>query len=224
MENNRIQLHAWGQYALFTRPELKVERLSYDVMTPSAARGILEAIHWKPAIEWIIERIRVLNPIRFEAVQRNEVSRLIPIQTSRAAMRSGNSDDLGIVAEEVRQQRSSVILRDVGYVITARIELTGKTPGDHIKKHHEMFTKRARLGQCFHRPYLGTREFAADFELVENAEPASRLPAGASDRELGLMFYDFNYKSDRRIPRFFRARMENGVINVPDPTSPAVKS
>ena len=219
MDSSQVRLHAWGDYGLFTRPELKTERMSYDVMTPSAARGVLDAIHWKPAFRWIIERIHVLRPIRFENLKRNEVGKVIPARTARAAMRKDDTSAFRLVVDDERHQRASALLRDVGYVIDARIELTGRTPGDTVDKHHRMFTRRARLGQCFHRPYLGTRECVCHFELVENSLPASTLPTSARNQDLGLMFHDFDYADERRTPRFFKARMQNGVIEIPHPDS-----
>ena len=143
---------------------MKVERVSYDAMTPSAARGVLEAIHWKPAIQWVIDRIHVLKPIRFETLRRNELGRKIPIRTVRTAMNRGTTEGLHTSIEHDRQQRAPTLLRDVVYVIEARFVLTGAAePDDTEAKHLAMFNRRAAKGQCFHRPYLGTREFAADF-------------------------------------------------------------
>jgi CRISPR-associated protein Cas5d len=206
-----LKLHVWGERACFTRPEMKVERVSYDVMTPSAARGILEAIHWKPAIRWIIDRIHVLKPIRFESIRRNEVGSKIPESSVRSAMRSGHLGDLAIVVDEDRQQRAATVLRDVAYVIEAHFERTGKWgPEDTDAKHIDMARRRARSGQCFQRPCLGTREFSADFALVEGDPPAAIPESG----DLGYMLLDIDFAAGNR-PIFFRAEMVDGVISPP---------
>ena len=172
-----VRLHVWGEYACFTRPEMKVERVSYDVMTPSAARGILEAVHWKPAIRWVIDRIHVLKPIRFENLRRNELGGKIPANV-RKAMRAGSTVGLHTLIEDDRQQRAATVLRDVGYIIDAHFVLTDAARVDDTEaKHLAMFNRRAARGQCFHRPCLGTREFAADFELVEDTMPSAYLPS-----------------------------------------------
>ena len=210
-----IKLHVWGGYACFTRPEMKVERVSYDVMTPSAARGIVEAIHWKPAIQWVIDRIHVLKPIRFDTLRRNELGHKIPPARIRAAMKKGSTEQLHTNIEDDRQQRATILLRDVAYLIEAHFVLTDTAqPGDTEAKHHAMFTRRAARGQCFHRPYLGTREFAADFALVTDSIPESTLPDDQQNRELGWMLHDIDFDEDRT-PHFFRAVLNNGVIHVP---------
>src|SRR5271163_2923100 len=169
-----VRLHVSGERACFTRPEMKVERVSYDVMTPSAARGVLEAIHWKPAIRWVIDRIHVLKPVRFESIRRNEVGSKIPESNVRSSMRAGSIEGLALVVDEDRQQRAATILRDVAYVIEAHFERTEKWgEDDSDAKHIDMARRRARSGRCFHRPCLGTREFAADFALIEDEMPQS---------------------------------------------------
>ena len=219
-----IQLHVWGDYACFTRPEMKAERVSYDVITPSAARGILEAVHWRPAIRWVIDRIHVLKPIRFDTLRRNELGSKLAVANVRMAVRSGNLDDLPTYVESDRQQRATTLLRDVAYVIDAHFELTHAAgPDDSEAKHLSMFNRRAAKGQCFSRPYLGTREFAADFALVTDEIPRSSLPDGQRDRDLGWMLHDIDYGDDRA-PRFFRARLRDGVIEVPTLHSGAVKA
>ena len=218
-----VKLHVWGEYACFTRPEMKVERVSYDVMTPSAARGVLEAIHWKPAIRWVIDRIHVLKPIRFENLRRNELGGKIPAGNVRKAVRSRTTDGLRTVIEGDRQQRAATLLRDVAYVIEAHFTLTAAAMADDTEaKHLAMFNRRAARGQCFHRPYLGTREFAADFELVEDAMPRSSLPSDQRDRDLGWMLHDIDY-ADEMSPRFFRAEIRDGVIDVPPLDAEEVK-
>ncbi|MCY4510252.1 MAG: type I-C CRISPR-associated protein Cas5c, partial [Acidobacteria bacterium] len=205
------------------RPEMKTERVSYDVLTPSAARGILEAIHWRPAIRWVVDRIHVLRPIRFETLLRNEVGSVLPVRSAQAAMRKNATDGLHMLVEDVRQQRSATLLRDVGYVIEAHVKLTGKVPSDTVAKHEHMFQRRAGRGQCYHHPYLGTREFAADFELLDGAAP-SELPADQRNRDLGWMLHDLDYSADPPTPRFFRAEMRGGVIEVPPLDSEEVRA
>ncbi|WP_366552759.1 type I-C CRISPR-associated protein Cas5c [Aquibaculum sediminis] len=208
-----IKLHVWGDHACFTRPEMKVERVSYDVMTPSAARGILEAVHWKPAIRWVIDRIHVLRPIRFQNIRRNEVGSKISARVAAAAMKAGTTAGLRKVVENDRQQRAMLALRDVAYCIEAHFELTPRADADDTEgKHLDMFRRRAAAGQCFHRPCLGVREFPAHFELTEEI-PESKLPAEMYDRDLGWMLYDIDYAT-RREPLFFRAQMVGGVVDV----------
>ncbi len=204
-----VKLKVWGDYACFTRPEMKVERVSYDVMTPSAARGILEAIYWKPSITWVIDRIHVLKPIRFDNVRRNELASKIPLTTIRKAMKDG-STPVGMFIEDDRQQRASMVLRDVAYVIEANFKLND--PEDNnTAKHKEMFERRASKGQCFHQPYFGCREFPVQFELVEGNIPDSTF-AGKCD--LGFMLHDIDFDNDMEA-RFFRAVMKDGIISVP---------
>lgn len=211
-----IRLHIWGERACFTRPEMKVERVSYDVITPSAARGILEAIHWKPAIRWHVDRIHVLKPIRFESIRRNEVgSKLSPASVARA-MKAGSTAGLATFVDEDRQQRAATVLRDVAYVIAAHFELADKAgPDDSVGKHLDIFNRRARKGQCFHAPCLGTREFPAHFALIEADAPLpAPHPQFEPDKDLGWMLHDIDF-ADGMTSRFFRAQMRGGVIDVP---------
>ncbi|MBI4860654.1 MAG: type I-C CRISPR-associated protein Cas5 [Candidatus Riflebacteria bacterium] len=208
-----FSLRVWGENACFTRPEMKVERVSYDVMTPSAARGVLEAILWKPALRWQVTRIDVLNPIRWTSVRRNEVG----------AVMSDRTD--GIFIEDKRQQRAGLFLRDVAYLVHAFFSLTPRAGAeDTIRKFEEMFVRRAERGQCFHRPCLGCREFAADFELW----PSDMNEPKAIDesRELGFMLYDVAHDQTRDQshvhtctegcrPAFFRASLDRGSMKVP---------
>ena len=206
-----VKLLVKGRNACFTRPEMKVERVSYDVMTPSAARGILEAIHWKPAIFWIIDRIHVLRPIRFESVRRNEIASKIPLKNVKTAMKSNDLKGLRLLVDEdrQRQQRAMLCLADVEYGIEAHFQMTEKAgPEDNPGKHVEMFRRRATKGQCYHQPCLGVREFPADFSLVDTFPPSD-----VGDRDLGWMLYDIDYANDRQ-SIFFRARMEGGVVDV----------
>ena len=216
-----IKLKTSGPYACFTRPEMKVERLSYDVMTPSAARGILEAIHWKPAIRWVIDTIHILKPIRFQSIRRNEVGSKASSHKIKTAMNTGSLEDVHILVDRDRQQRAATILIDVAYVIEAQFEMTEMAgPDDNEGKHLDVFNRRARRGQCFHQPYLGTREFDARFELIE---PDTPLPSTIDEtRELGFMLWDIDHGREDRPSMFFRAKLEGGVIRVPAPGSPDI--
>ncbi|ABC21630.1 type I-C CRISPR-associated protein Cas5c [Rhodospirillum rubrum] len=216
-----IKLLVSGDHACFTRPEMKAERVSYDVMTPSAARGILEAIHWKPAITWVIDAIHVLKPIRFQTLRRNEVGGKVPAGKVKSAMTKGTLDGLALLADEDRQQRATTLLVDVAYVIEAHFTLTDKAgPEDNPGKHLDIFTRRARKGQCFHQPCLGTREFPARFELIDGDRP---IPAAVNRSEdLGFMLWDIDHAGDRS-SMFFRARMDRGVVRVPAPSSAEIR-
>jgi CRISPR-associated protein Cas5d len=206
-----------GPLACFTRPEFKVERVSYEVMTPSAARGVLEAIHWKPAIRWVVTAIHVLAPVRFISFKRNEVANRASSQRGKRVM-SGDP----YFVEEDRQQRNTVALRDVDYVIEAHFVMTPKWgPEDAIPKHVEMVTRRLEKGQTFHQPYLGCREFAAVVEPVGEF-PDCKLPPEWRNRHLGLMLHDLEF-GPRILPRFFAAKIdEAGKIEVP-PIEEAVR-
>lgn len=207
-----VRLRCWGEWACFTRPEMKVERVSYDAMTPSAARGVLEAVYWKPEIRWTVDRITVLRPIRFSALRRNEVSERVSADTARSAMRAG-AGSLALIAPEIRQQRASLLLCDVDYVIDAHFTVVSGP--DNPAKHMDQFQRRARRGACFTRPYLGCREFAAHFCLLEPEEAAPAPdPSLEGERDLGWMLHDIDFAGGREA-RFFRARMEDGVITVP---------
>lgn len=203
-----VRLKVWGEFACFARPEMKVERLSYDVITPSAARGVLEAIYWKPEIRWVVDRIHVLKPIRFTNLRRNEVGATASAANARRIMKAGKGW-LGLCVEEERQQRAATILQDVAYVIEAHFEVLGGT--DPPEKHRQMFERRARAGQCFHRPYLGCREFPANFEWVDGDLPRSPL---VGERDLGFMLHDIDFLGGRTA-RVFQAVMRDGVIDVP---------
>jgi len=236
-----IKLHISGEFACFTRPEMKVERVSYDVITPSAARGILEAIYWKPQFRWVIDRIHVLKPIRFTNIRRNEVGSKASTPTA-AAMKGESVTAIGILIENERQQRAATLLRDVAYVIEASIEILDlrmdkggeEKPANQIAgKHLDIFHRRARTGQCFHQPCLGNREFPARFTLIEADEPIppSELPPEQLNKELGWILHDIAYipaeknakdsfltgqgKRVRTEPRFFKAKLENGIVEVP---------
>lgn len=226
-----ITLEISGDYALFSRPEMKVERVSYDVITPSAARGVLEAIYWKPQIRWVIDEITVINPVRFTNIRRNEISKKASNPTA-AMMAEGGAGKLGIHIEESRQQRASLLLKDVRYIVKAHFDVLDrrmdrggeKLPTNQIAgKHIEMFKRRARKGQAFHQPYLGCREFPARFTLHESKEgipvPHESFTGG---KDLGFMLHDIEFDQDPRTkkvksttPHFFRAQMNDGVITVP---------
>ena len=199
-----IKLRVWGDYALFSRPEMKVERVSYDVMTPSAARGIIEAIYWKPAIRWLIDRIHVLRPIRFENIRRNELSNKVSI--SSKDMEEGDRPIQQFI-EDDRQQRASMVLKNVEYVIEAHFELTGNDDMDE-GKHLAIFERRVKRGQCFHRPYFGCREFPVSFEWCDEV-PKSDL---TGERDLGFMLHDIDFGNNMEA-QFFRAVMVDGVID-----------
>jgi CRISPR-associated protein Cas5d len=210
LKSSTFRIRVWGENACFTRPEMKVERVSYDVMTPSAARGVLEAILWKPAIRWQVTRIDVLNPIRWASVRRNEVG----------AVMSPRSN--GLFIEDQRQQRAGLFLRDVAYLIHASFQMTDKAGAeDNVRKFEEMFMRRAERGQCFHRPYLGCREFAAHFELL--SAPAQEPEAIEETRDLGFMLYDIDFSGLDPMPLWFRAQLQSGRIRVPSWDSAEVR-
>lgn len=220
-----IRVLVWGERACFTRPEMKSERVSYDTITPSAARGILEAIHWKPAICWTVSRIHVLKPIQFETIRRNEVGGKLSAASIGKAMKAGRTDGLTTYVDEDRQQRASTVLRDVAYVIEAHLNLAAKAgPEDSIGKHLDIFSRRARKGQCFQMPCMGVREFPAYFELIEEAAALPTPDVGLQGaRDLGWTLHDIDF-SNGMVPRFFRAQMVNGVIDVPPWHSEEVKA
>ena len=217
-----IKLKVWGEHGCFTRPEMKVERVSYDVMTPSAARGILEAIHWKPAIKWIIDEIHVLSPILFQSIRRNEVGSKIPAGKVKTAMNRGDVGGLQLLVDEDRQQRAATVLVKPAYVIAAHFVMTPRADAtDNDGKHLDTFNRRAAKGQCFHQPCLGTREFAASFELIEAGAP---LPQAIPEtRDLGFMLWDIDHQAKGKPSMFFQARLADGVLKVPAPNSPEIR-
>lgn len=204
-----IKLKVWGDFACFTRPEMKVERVSYDVITPSAARGILEAIYWKPSIRWVVDRVHVLKPIRFTNIRRNELGGRLSERTVKQAMKDGQSPVHQFI-EEDRQQRAALLLRQVAYGVEAHFEITDNADAN-AAKHYEVFKRRAQKGQCFHHPYLGCREFPAFFEWVEGDFERSPLEG---EQRLGWMLHDLDFQRGME-PRFFNAAMKDGVIDVP---------
>ena len=209
-----IQLEVWGDYALFTRPEMKVERVSYDVMTPSAARGLIEAIYWHPGMRWRIDRIHVCAPIRFTNLRRNEVKFTLPARTAQRVMERG-SGTLYINASAEIQQRAALLLRKVHYVIEAHFEMTEKAaPGDNPGKFQDMVKRRIQRGQSYHQPCFGCREFPAHFRWCGEIPACPEELKG--ERDLGWMLYDLDYSDPRQItPLFFRGVLRDGVLEVP---------
>lgn len=226
-----VRLRVGGSRALFSRQDLKVERESFPVMTPSAARGVLEAIHWKPAIVWVIDRIHVLTPIATQTIRRNEVGRKAPAGTIKVAMNRGDIGDLHLLVEEERQQRAATVLVNVDYVIEAHFVLTDRAgPDDTEGKHLDIMNRRASRGQCWQQPCLGTREFPGEFALIPHGEP---LPMAAPEhrtadlgfgtpRDLGLMLWDIDHAARGRPSLLFLARLVDGVMTVPQPGSPEI--
>jgi CRISPR-associated protein Cas5d len=210
-----ITIRVRGRYALFTRPEMKVERVSYDVITPSAARGILEAVYWKPAIRWVIDKIHILRAIEFTNIRRNEVSEKASVDNALQVMK-GSSRPLYIAATESRQQRAAMVLKDVDYVIQAHFDIVPEKAGqeDTEEKHYNIVLRRLRKGQHFHAPCLGTREFPARIELIEDWRDIPKSPLTGT-RDLGWMLYDLDFSDPRDIkPMFFKAQMRDGVIDL----------
>lgn len=214
-----VKVEVWGDYACFSRPELKTERMSYDVMTPSAARGLLEAIYWHPGLRWVIDRIYVMQPIRFTGIRRNEVKSKISADNVRSAM-SGGKQEVYLCTSEDIQQRAATVLQDVRYVIEAHFVMTDQAAlSDNAGKFCDIMRRRLEKGQCYHQPCFGVREFPAQFRLW----PGGEIPTTGETRDMGLMLYDMDYSDLRNItPMFFRAALKNGVLNVPAPESPEV--
>lgn len=206
-----LQIEVWGDYALFSRPELKVERMSYDVMPPSAARGLVEAIYWHPGLRVYIDRIHVLNEIQFTGIRRNEVESTVQAGALQSMLMGTGAPPM-ICTKSSIQQRASLLLRDVRYVVDAHFEVTDKAaPGDNPGKFKDIFRRRLEKGQCYHQPCFGCREFPARFR----AWPGGEIPAVAETRDLGLMLYDFDYSDPQNIqPLYFRAKLEHGVLEV----------
>ena len=206
-------LEVQGDYACFTRPEMKVERVSYDFITPSAARSVFEAILWKPEIRWQVERIEILAPVRWISVRRNEVGAVISTRNVQTAMTAGHGQ-LGLYVEDERQQRAGLFLRDVRYRLYARMTALKGEALHNPAKYAEMFTRRASKGQCVNQPYLGCREFDARFRLVTSPQGEPE-PCAEIDGDFGWMLFDmdFSRQADPR-PMFFRARVTRGVLDL----------
>ncbi len=209
-----VSVRVWGEYACFTRPEMKVERVSYDVITPSAARGILEAIYRKPSFRWIVDRIEVHKPIVFTNIRRNEVSDKASLSHAKS-----KAHPTGILIEEARAQRAATVLKEVEYIIHAHFEFTGDEDRNE-GKHLDIFNRRVASGQCFHTPYFGCREFNASFAPVQSG---CQSPPLKGEADFGWMLYDIDFQNDMT-PMFFRAKMIDGVITVPHPSSSEVRS
>src|SRR5574340_429529 len=213
---NSYCLEVTGDFACFTRPEMKVERVSYDVITPSAARAVFEAILWKPAIRWRVTKIEVLKPIRWISLRRNEVGAVVSVSNVKSAMNKGVGD-LAIYVDDssVRQQRAGLFLRDVAYRLHAALEILPEAGANNPPaKFWEMFERRAAKGQCINQPYLGCREFAAAFRLI--TDPTQEPAPIAETRDLGFMLHDLDFsKPADPQPRFFRAKLKDGVVQIP---------
>lgn len=210
-----VRVHVWGDYALFSKPEMKVERCTYDVITPSAARGLLEAIYWHPGMRWVIDRIYVRNPIEFTSIRRNEVKSKVSSGNVLTVMNGGDKP-LYISTKEDIAQRAAIILTNVDYIIDAHFEMTEKAnESDNPGKFKDIIVRRLKHGQCYHTPYFGCREFPANFEIYENATVSTVY--ADSERDLGYMLYDMDYSDPENIqPMFFRAVLRNGILDLAD--------
>ena len=217
-----ISVEVWGDYALFSRPELKVERVSYDVMTPSAARGLLESIFWHPGLRWQIDRIHVCSPIRFTNIRRNEVKDTVSARKMQALMEKGG--ELYLATPDSIQQRAAMVLRDVHYVIDAHFDMTmHASPTDNPGKFQEMMRRRVEKGQFYHEPCFGVREFPANFRPCTELPPCPEELKG--EKDLGWMLLDMDYSDKENItPRFFRAILRDGVLEVPPMYSEEVRA
>lgn len=209
-----VKVKVWGEYALFSRPEMKVERCSYDVITPSAARGILEAIYWHPGMKWVIDKIYVQKPVQFTSIRRNEVKSKIS-SNNVLPVYNGADKPLYISTKSDIVQRASLLLRDVSYVIEAHFEMTEKAvESDSPGKFKDIIMRRLKRGECYHTPYFGCREFPANFCLCEDDKIET---AYSGEKDLGFMLYDMDFSDlDNIQPMFFRALMKDGVINLRD--------
>lgn len=210
-----VKVRVWGDFALFSRPEMKVERCSYDVMTPSAARGILEAIYWHPGMRWVVDRIHIRKPIQFTTIRRNEVKSKVMASNVMTVM-NGGSKPLYISSKEEIVQRAAILLKDVEYVIEAHFDMTEQAnASDNPGKFKDIIMRRLKKGECYHMPYFGCREFPAHFELVEEDE--AKIVCEGEERDLGYMLYDMDYSNLENIqPMFFRAVLKDGVLDVRD--------
>ena len=213
-----VSVEVWGDYACFSRPEMKTERVSYDLITPSAARGLLEAIYWHPGLRWEVDRIRVCAPIRFTNIRRNEVKDTISARKVRTVMEKGTGE-LYLATPESIQQRAAMVLRDVRYVIDAHFEMTdAAAPGDNPGKFQDIVKRRLARGQFYHQPYFGTREFPAHFAPC--AEVPSCPEELMGEKDMGWMLLDMDYSDPENItPMFFRATLRDGVLEVPSRSS-----
>ncbi|MHB1701825.1 MAG: type I-C CRISPR-associated protein Cas5c [Acidobacteriaceae bacterium] len=219
MPESLFRVRICGSLACFSRPEFSTERVSYEIITPSAARGVLEAILWKPAIRWEVRRISVLSPIKWMEFRRNEVNSRVPTRDAGASARTG-APLRDFYADEDRAQRNTVALKDVDYLIEAQMHLTSKAGAEeNITKFREMFERRLKKGQQHYQPYLGCREFPANVELVESDAIPKPLPESLEgERDLGWMLHDLEFGPSVHA-RFFQARMVAGVVDVPEWTA-----
>lgn len=210
-----VQVEVWGDYACFSRPEMKTERVSYDVMTPSAARGLIEAIYWHPGLKWVIDKIYVLKPIVFTNIRRNEVKSIVSARSMRSTM-NGDTRPLFISTSEDIQQRAAMVLKNVHYVIEAHFEMTEKAAeSDNTGKFSDIMRRRLEKGQFYHAPCFGCREFPAQFQKWTGGEIVTAYPQ--EDKDLGFMLYDMDYTDCENIkPMFFRATLNKGVLDVAD--------
>ena len=217
-----ISVEVWGDYALFSRPEMKTERVSYDVITPSAARGLLDSILFHPGMKWVVDRIHVCAPIRFTNIRRNEVKDTISARKMQTLMEKGG--EAYLATPESIQQRAAMVLRDVHYVIDAHFDMTMRaSPTDNPGKFQEMMRRRVEKGQCYHQPYFGTREFPVRFRPCTQLPPCPEELTG--EKDLGWMLLDMDYSDKENItPRFFRAVLRDGVLEVPPMYSKEVRA
>lgn len=207
-----IKIETWGDYACFTRPEMKTERVSYDIITPSAAKGLIESIFWHPGMNWVIDRIYLLSPINFTNIRRNEVKSVLSCEKARSVMLGNSNKELALYASKNIQQRASMVLKDVHYVLEAHFDMTSKAaPGDNPGKFQEMIRRRLANGQFYSQPYFGCREFGAHCREWTQKE----VPALPVNKDLGYMLHSMDYSDPGNIyPRFFRAKIENGIIDL----------
>ena len=210
-----VRLEVWGDFACFTRPELKVERFSYPIITPSAARGILEALFWHPGLRWIIDKIYILSEIQYTNIRRNELKAKISASNVLSFAAKGEGELYQSTKDDI-QQRASTLLKDPHYIIEAHFEITEHAnPSDNPGKFREIFVRRARKGQCYHMTYLGCREFPAHFRLYEEESIAAAYHG--ETRDLGLMLYDIDYSDSNNLrPTFFHAQLVDGVLDLRD--------
>ena len=208
-----MRIEVWGDYACFSRPEMKTERVSYDIITPSAARGLVEAIYWHPRLKYHIDRVYLLSPIRFTNIRRNEVKSTLLASAALSAAKGGAAPVLYTSADIV--QRASMVLQDVHYVIECHFTMTDKAaPGDNPGKFQDILRRRLNKGQCYHQPCFGCREFPANFREWPAGES---IPALLVTQDLGFMLYDLDYSDPANIrSQFFRAKLENGVLDCRD--------
>lgn len=208
-----IRVEVWGDYAAFNRPEMKTERVSYQVMTPSAARGILEAVYWHPGLRWIIDKIYVCNPIKMTNIRKNEVKSKVNAKSVKSAMQ-GSKKELYLCSTDDIQQRAALVLQDVRYVIEAHFEMTSKAnETDNPGKFQDIMKRRLKKGQCFHTPYFGVREFPARFDLYEEKEVKTAL---TGEKDLGYMLFDLDFQKESIEPMFFHAILKDGVLDLTD--------